>query len=53
MLLGGIILDVMVWLDKIAQDEPPLVLHLSTAAIYTTGFGNLVLTLMNKYVRDD
>jgi hypothetical protein len=38
MLAGGILLDVLAWMHLVAQKEPQLVLHLSTAAIYIEGF---------------
>lgn len=48
MMLGGIILDIMIWLKLAASDEPQLVLHLSTFALIFTGFGNIVSAVVNK-----
>lgn len=48
MMVGGIVVDIMVWLKMIAPDEPPLVLHLSTAALIFSGFGNIVSAVVNK-----
>lgn len=53
MMIGGVTLDILVWFHKIAKTEPPLVLHLSTAALYFSGFGNIITAMVNKQVRPD
>lgn len=52
MLVGGITVDIMVWLKLIAQDEPPLVVHLSTFALIFAGYGNVITALVNKRVKE-
>ena len=52
MVIAGFTLDILVWLKVIAKEEPPLVVHLSTAALYFSGYGNVIMSIVNKRVKD-
>lgn len=53
MMAGGLAVDILVWLKLIAQDEPPLVVHLSTFALIFSGYGNVVSAVLNKKMDDN
>lgn len=44
-LAGGVVVDVLAWMGKLGEGEPPLVLHLSTAAIIGSGISGVIATL--------
>ncbi len=48
MMIGGITVDALAWMGKLAAEEPPVVVHLSTAALIFSGFGNVVTAVMTK-----
>lgn len=52
MVVGGITVDVLVWMKLIAEDEPPLVVHLSTFALIFSGYGNVITAVVNKEMND-
>lgn len=52
MVAGGLAVDTLVWLKLIAQDEPPLVVHLSTFALIFSGYGNVITAVVNKEMKE-
>jgi len=52
MMMIGLTADVLVWLGLIAQEEPPLVVHLSTFALIFSGYGNIITAIVNKEVKE-
>lgn len=48
MMVAGLALDILAWMGVVAKGEPVLVLHLSTWAIITAGFGNVIISIVNK-----
>jgi hypothetical protein len=50
MIAIGLGLDLLAWFHLIAKSEPPLVVHLSTAALIFSGYGNIISSQINKKV---
>jgi divalent metal cation (Fe/Co/Zn/Cd) transporter len=53
MVFAGVVLDVLAWMGKIAPEEPQLVLHLSIWALIFAGYGNVIIAIVNKRVKDN
>lgn len=50
MVFGAFALHVLALMGKLAPDEPQVVLHLSIAAMWFSGFGNIIGSVVNKKV---